>query len=313
MLKEVIKQLWFFLVVPGFLFTAAIGLFSTWIDRKITARLQYRQGPPWYQPFADILKLLGKQIFVPAGGSKLVFLAAPLFGLTAAILVSATIWLINIDRSSGFIGDLIVLIYLLLIPSIALIIGGSASRSPIAALGSSREIKLILAYELPFLLAIFTVVAKSGSLLLGNIINYQSAHGMMLASASGLIAFLVALLVIQAKLGYVPFDIPEAEQEIMGGPLIEYSGAPLAVFKITKAMLFFILPVFLITLFLGGIDLSTFAGVMWLIIKYVILLLLVILIKNTNPRLRIDQAVRFFWGPVTALASIGFILAMIGW
>ena len=313
MLKEVVKQLWFFLVVPGFIFTAAIGLFSNWIDRKVTARLQYRVGPPWYQPLADVLKLMGKQIFVPAGGSKMVFLSAPLFGLAAATLVSTTLWLINIDRASGFIGDLIVVIYLLLIPSLALIIGGSASRSPIAALGSSREIKLILAYELPFILAVLTVVAKSGSLLLGNIISYQSTHGIMIASYSGLVAFIVTLLVIQAKLGFVPFDIAEAEQEIMAGPLLEYSGAPLAVFKITKAMLFFILPVFMITLFLGGIDIASAAGIMWFIVKYVILLVLVILIKNTNPRLRIDQAVRFFWGPVTALALIGFVLAMIGW
>ena len=173
--------------------------------------------------------------------------------------------------------------------------------------------KLVLAYELPFILAAFTVVAKVGSIIMGNSIGYQTEHGMIIASVSGAIAFLVSLLVTQAKLGYVPFDMAEAEQEIMGGVLLEYSGPALGAFKITKAMLFFTLPVFMITLYMGGIDIASWAGILWFALKYVIIVTLIVLIKNTNPRIRIDQAVRFFWGPVTVLAAIGFILALIGW
>lgn len=308
-----LRILFFFLIIPGFLFTALVGLLSTWVDRKVTARVQWRKGPPWYQPFADILKLLGKETIVPEGGSKLTFLSAPLVGLTAATLVSTMLWLFNADPKGSFVGDLIVVLYLLTVPSLALIMGGSASRNPLSAIGASREMKLILAYELPFILSAFTVVAKSGSILLGNIVNYQTGHGMFLLSFSGAIAFLVSLLVTQAKLGYIPFDMPEAEQEIMGGPLLEYSGPPLGIFKLTKAMLFFTLPVFLITLYMGGIDISSLPGILWFVIKYVIILTLIILIKNTNPRIRIDQALRFFWGPMTALAAIGFVLALIGW
>jgi len=130
---------------------------------------------------------------------------------------------------------------------------------------------------------------------------------MFLYSFSDFLAFLVSLLVVQAKLGLVPFDIPEAEQEIMAGTLIEYSGAPLAIFKMTKLILFFCLPVLLITLFMGS------GGIWWFILKYVIIVTLIVLIKNTNPRLRIDQALRFFWGPVTSLAIIAFLLAVLGW
>lgn len=312
-MEELLKILFYFLIIPGFLFTAVVGLFSTWIDRKVTARVQWRKGPPWYQPFADVLKLLGKETIVPEGGSIITFLFAPLFGLAAATLVSYMLWLFNLDPKGSFVGDLIVVLYLLTVPSLALIMGGSASRNPLSALGASREMKLILAYELPFILSAFTVVAKAGSIIMGNLIGYQALHGMMVLNFSGAIAFLVSLLVTQAKLGYIPFDIPEAEQEIMGGPLLEYSGAPLGVFKITKAMLFFILPVFLITLYLGGIDPTSWTGILWFILKYVIILTLIILIKNTNPRIRIDQAVRFFWGPVTILAAIGFVLALMGW
>jgi NADH-quinone oxidoreductase subunit H len=307
-----IELIYYFLVAPGFLFTAIAGLFSTWIDRKVTARIQWRQGPPWYQPFADILKLMGKEIIIPEGASKAVFLAAPLIGLAAVTLVSTMLWILNINIYGSFVGDLIVIYYLLIMPSLALIIGGSASRNPFSAMGASREMKLILAYELPFIIAMATVIAKTGSIIMGNIIGYQSMHGMMVGSASGAIAFFVSLLVAQAKLGFVPFDASEAEQEIMAGTLLEYSGAPLAVFKLTKAMLLFTLPVLLITLFLGGIDTYSLAGALWFMLKYAVILTLMILIKNTNPRIRIDQAVRFFWGPVTVLAVIGFILAMIG-
>ena len=310
---ETAKILLFFLIAPGLLLTAAIGLFSTWVDRKVTARLQYRKGPPWFQPFADVLKLMGKETIVPEGGARGVFVSAPLIGLSAVTLVSTMLWLCNLDRAGSFVGDLIVVLYLLTVPSIALIVGGSSSRNPLSALGSSREMKLILAYELPFLLAIFTVIAKTGSIIMGNILNYQAAHGALAASLSGVLALGVSILVMQAKLGYVPFDIAEADQELMGGPIMEYSGVLLGIFKVTKAMLLFVLPVFLITLFLGGIDISTVAGAGWFILKYVALLVAIILIKNTNPRLRIDQAVRFFWGPVTMIAIAALILAMIGW
>ncbi|MFH1825699.1 MAG: complex I subunit 1 family protein [bacterium] len=311
-LITVIKLLLLFLVVPGFIFTGLMGLVTTWIDRKVSARVQWRQGPPWFQPFADILKLLGKETIVPEGGSVLTFLGAPVVAIAAVTLVSTMLWVLNFNLASGFVGDLIVLIYLLTIPSLALIVGGSASRNPLAALGASREMKLILAYELPFILAVFTVVAKAGSIVIGQIIAYQAASGMIFLSFSGAIACLVTLLVVQAKLGYLPFDMPEAEQELMGGPLLEYSGPALAAFKLAKAMLFFVLPVFMITLFLGGIQISSLTGISWFVLKYVVIVTLIVLVKNTNPRVKIEQAVRFFWGPMTALAIIGFVLALFG-
>ena len=297
--------------MPGFLFTAFMGLLATWVDRKLAARVQWRKGPPWFQPFADILKLLGKETCVPSNSARAVFLSAPLFGLAAVTLVSTMVWMFNFNTGSGFIGDLIVVIYLLTVPSLALMVGGSASGNPLSAIGSSREMKLMLAYELPFLIAVLTVASKARTLLLGGIVSYQSGN-MVVMSLSGLIAFVVCLVVVQAKLGFSPFDIAEAEQEIMGGPLLEYSGTPLAEFRLTKAMLLFTLPALLITLFLGGIDVLSWTGILLFLVKYVIILVLLVLIKNTNPRLRIDQAVMLFWGPVTALAAIGFVLALIG-
>ena len=308
----VLRILFYLIVMPGFLFTAVAGLLSSWIDRKVTARIQWRQGPPIYQPIADILKLLGKEVFVPEGASKAVFLSAPVIGLAAVTVVSMMLWILNINIHASFAGDLIVLYYLLTIPAISSIVGGSASRNPFSALGASREMKLMLAYELPFIIVLATVISRTNSILIGNIIYYQSLHGMLIGSLSGVAAFIVTILVVQAKLGFVPFDVAEAEQEIMGGTTLEYSGAPLAVIRLTRSMLLFVLPVFVVTIFMGGIDTFSLAGALWFILKYLLILVLIILIKNTNPRLRTDQAVRFFWGPVSVLAAIGFILAIRG-
>jgi NADH-quinone oxidoreductase subunit H len=307
----ILKIIYYFLITPGFLFTAVNGLISTWIDRKITARLQWRRGPGFCQPFADILKLLGKETFVP-DDSKLIFVSAPLIALIAVTLVSTMLWILNINSYVSFAGDLIVIILLLTIPSIALIMGGSVSKNPLSTLGINREKKLLLSYELPFIIAILTVAARASSILTSEIISQQAVAGMNISSFSGAIAFIVSLLVAQAQLGFVPFDIAEAEQEIEGGPLLEYSGSLLAVFKLTKVMLLFTLPVLLITLFMGGIDTYSLAGILWFLMKYVFILTLIILIKNTNPRIRIDQAVHFFLRPMTVFAIIGFILAIMG-
>jgi len=306
------KALLAFIIFPGFLFTAVVGLLVAWIDRKVSARVQWRMGPPWYQNFVDFLKLLSKETVIPAKANIYTFLIAPLIGITGVVLVSTIIWVINFNPQHSFLGDLIVILYLLVLPSLALILAGSASANPIGATGASREMKLVLAYELPFILAVFTPLVRIRSLELGQILLYQSENGMMFTNhLSSAIAFIVAFLCIQGKLAYAPFDIPEAETELMGGPLVEYSGPPLAFFKLTHAMLLFVLPVFLVTLFWGGFN---FAGIniLWSILKYVLILVLIILLKNTSPRIRIDQALKFYWSIGFGLGIIGFLLALIG-
>lgn len=172
-----LKIIFSYLIFPGFLFSAAIGLLACWIDRKLTARLQWRVGPPWHQNFTDIIKLLGKEVIVPEG-AKLTFLFSPYLGLLSAILVSASLGRSIISPWNSFGQDLFVLFYLLIIPAIALIIGASASRNPLASVGASREMKMILAYELPFILAIIVVIIKSkGAIQIGQILQYQISLG----------------------------------------------------------------------------------------------------------------------------------------
>jgi NADH-quinone oxidoreductase subunit H len=297
-----------YLVFPGFAFAAAAGLISGWIDRKVTARIQWRCGPPWYQNFADIIKLFAKDVIVPEKTSY-AFLLAPFLGLLGASLASAVIGMAFLRPGAGFIGDIIVVLYLLVIPAACLIIGASCSRNPLASIGASREMKLVIGYELPFIMILIAVIVRSGgSLNLGEIISLQLAAGPNIASFSGALGFIAGILCAHAKLGFVPFDAAEAEQEIMGGALIEYSGAPLAFFRLTKAVLLYTMPMLLILLFwANSLNPLSIAG------KYVAILVIIILIKNTNPRLRVDQALRFFWGPVSAAAFISLVLAFMGY
>jgi len=313
MMKTALEYIFLFMVFPGFLFSGAMGLIVGWVDRKVTARLQWRVGPPWYQNFIDILKLaLYKETLIPHGVPKAVFLGMPAIGLAAATLVSTMLLVVNLAPQRGFIGDVIVVVYLLLIPPVALMLGAFASANSLASLGASREMKLMLSYELPFILALAVPIMKTGySIKLGAIIANQYSMGSVITSASGVISFVVMLLCVQAKLGFVPFDMPEAETEIMAGTCIEYSGKPLAMLKLTKAILTFAIPVLMITLYFGGIKLNA-GGAIKTALEYVGILVLMIVIKNTNPRVRIDQAMRFFWGAATVLAAISVVLAYMG-
>lgn len=293
-----------FLFFPGLLFTAAAGLATSWFDRKLTARVQMRKGPPLLQPLYDIAKLMIKETCVPEGGATWLFLSAPLIGLAGVSLASMIMWRAMLNPGSTFTGDLIVVLYLLTLPALSVILGAFTSRNPLASLGGSREMKLVMAYELPFILAACVPIIHARSIQLGDIMAAPVAAG----SLSGTLALLVALIAMQAKMTRVPFDIPEAECELGTGVLIEYSGPPLAMYKLTQAMMLFTGPMFLLVMFCGGISFdegwraAVGGGLMFLGLAT-----LVVLIRNTAPRLRIDQAMRLLWGPV----SLGAVLALL--
>jgi NADH-quinone oxidoreductase subunit H len=240
------------------------------------------------------------------------FMIAPLIGFSSVVVASTILWANSGGGRQSFLGDILVVIYLLAIPSISIMMGGFASGNPVARVGASREMKLLLSYELPFILAVLVPIIKSGfSLRLGEILSMQAQNGVFALSVSGVLALIVFVLVMQAKLAFVPFDIPEAETEIILGPLTDYSGTSLAVFRLMKNMLLFTLPFFLVILFLGGFHLNGIQ-ILYSFLKYVAILVIITVIRNTNPRLRIDQAMKFFWGPVTAVAVVAVIFAMLG-
>ncbi|MHC4105793.1 MAG: respiratory chain complex I subunit 1 family protein [Planctomycetota bacterium] len=306
-MTEALQNLFWILIFPGFLFTIVLGLVACWIVRKVSALVQWRVGPPLFQPFYDVMKLMGKETLVPQDGQRTVFIAAPVVGLAGVLLLSTMLWRITISQSD-FVGDIIVAIYLMILPSLALILGSSASASPHATIGTSREMKLVMSYELPLVLALIIVIIKTG----GQLSLFKIAEFTPALSISGMLAFLASLLCVQAKLGFVPFDIAESETEIASGLIMEYSGPLLAVWKIMQAMMLVALPLFLVMVFLGGFGTTIGWPLVWGIGKYVLVLVLIILIKNTNPRVRIDQAMKFFWVYCGIALAIAIILASIG-
>ena len=308
-----IRNLLYYLIFPGFIFIGVIGGLLSGFDRKITAWLQFRKGPPLIQPFYDFIKLLlVKETILPAKGSIVTFLATPVFAITGAALSGVMILLPAFHYSSGFSGDIIVIFYILTIPSISYILGALAAGNPLASVGASREMKLIMSYELTFLLVLAAIVLKAGmAIKISDIIQAQVTQGPFIGSVSGVLLFLVLIFCIQAKLGLVPFDMAEAEAEINHGAFIEYSGSAYAMIKLAKYMMMFVLPALACILLLGGMRVDGI-HILWTVLKVLGVVLLITLIRNTNPRVRIDQAMRFFFIWMNLLVIIAFVLILFG-
>lgn len=307
-------NLFYFLFFPGLLFLAVTGGFLSWFDRKMTARVQFRKGPPLLQPFYDFFKLLlVKETIIPKNGSPVIFLLAPVFAVFGATMAGVFIMLPLFGITTGFKGDILVIFYLLTIPSLSYIIGAVASGNPLAAVGGSREMKLILSYELTFLLFIAGVIMKAGQQIdMYSIIQSQQEATPFIGSISGVLLFIAGIFCVQAKLALVPFDMPEAEAEITEGIFIEYSGAAYAMIKLAKYIMLFILPAFIIALLMNGFNLKG-TGIAWAILKVLVVVLVITLIRNTNPRIKIRQAVTFFMIWMNLIAVLAIVLIFFGY
>lgn len=314
---DILMTLFHVLVFPGFLFVAVIGLLLAGIDRKILARMQKRIGPPIVQPFYDFFKLLGKETIVPHSANRTAYLLAPIMGLVSLIVVALFIPIFSFSTFSGN-ADLIVILYLLTVPAVALIIGGSASGSPFAGIGISREMVAMMAYELPLVIVLLSVAKKVGGdslcFSLQQIVEWQANNGCALFQWSLIPAALAMLLVIPAEVGTQPFDVAEAETEICEGPLVEYSGAPLGVFKLNTAMKMFIMTSLFTALFLGGIDTGILAlnAVILVAICIALTVLCMTLIHAITARLKIEHLFKFYWTVVAGLAALSLILVWLG-
>lgn len=313
----ILKDLFYILVFPGALFAAVIGLLLAGIDRKVLARMQKRVGPPLRQPFYDFFKLMGKETIIPHAANKAAYLAAPVMSVASLMLMMLFIPIFGFSAFSGR-ADLIVLLYLITIPGVALIIGGSASGSPYAGIGISREMVTMMAYELPFIIVLLAVARKVGGselcFSMQGIADWQAANGCALFHWALIPAAIAMLLVIPAEVGTQPFDVAEAETEICEGPLIEYSGAPLGLFKLATAIKMFVMTALFTALFLGGIRTGFVAldAVILVAICAVLTVLCMTLIHAVTARLKIEHLFKFYWTIVTGLALISLILVWLG-
>jgi len=322
-MTDIAEAVFAILIFPGGLFALALGLFLKGADRKALARLQRRVGPPLYQPVLDIIKLMTKETLIPTTANETAFLLAPVLGLTGMLVTAAVLPIGGVYGGVPGLGDLLVLLYLLPIPAMGLMLAGGASSSPYGALGFSREMCMMFAYEMP-LIATFLAVAvrvggASGSLLsLPAIMDYQYRTGPLLFDPVMLPAALALLFFIPGTMGHGLFDIPEAEPEVIEGPLLEYSGPLLAMFHLMSAVKLVVVLELAVALFFpnplvaggGGWVLANLA---WHVCKCLVLLMLsVTCFRAATGRLRLDQGFKFFvkFTSPLALASLGmaFIL-----
>lgn len=308
------------LLFPGGLFALALGLALKGVDRRVAARLQRRIGPPLLQPLFDLIKLGRKDTMVPAVAPSRLFLGAPLAGTCAMALAAALIPIAGIYTPPAALGDLLVLLYLLTVPAIVLMLAGSSSGSPFGAIGFSREMALVLAYEGPLLLVMAAVAVFVGraqgeavTFSLAGIVAWQQAHGPLIAEPLLWPALLAFLAFYPANLGIKPFDIPEAETEVLDGPLVEYSGPALGLFKVMSALKAVVVLGLGIALFCPWAPEQTALALAVHLLKYLLLTVLgVSLVRTAMGRMRIDQAFRFFLkGPLAlALASLLLVLGL---
>jgi len=315
-----LQYLGYILIFPGFLFCFLCGMLLTGIDRKLVARMQKRVGPPILQPFYDFFKLCGKETIVPAAASRTTFLMAPLVGLAALVVIQLFIPIHGFSAFSGM-ADIIVILYLLLIPALAAILGAAASGSPYAGVGLSREMVTIISCELPLVLVLLAVARTVGNALgtglcfsMSSIAQYQVLHGSLITKASMIPAAVAFALVIPGETGSHPFDTAEAETEICEGMHAEYSGAPLAVFKLSHAVKILTLTSLFVALFLGGVGtgIAALDGVIVFALCVAATALFISLVHAVTARLKIEQVFKYYWTVVSGLALVSLVLAWYG-
>ena len=304
----------------------AVGLLFCGVDRVLVARMQSRIGPPLRQPFRDTLKLLAKQDLVPANAIPSVFRFAPVAALAGALTLLFYLPLGGIG-SPVFAGrdDAILVLYLLLIPGLAMVVGGFASGSPYASIGAQREMVTMVSYELPLATVILAFAWRLDALGIANPFSLSQIAANPVWTTSGplgiagaILLLSVMLLVTPGELGRIPFDSPEAETELAGGLLVEYSGRSLALFQLALAVKTVAMCGLMVALFWPGDisgcicwahPVSRLADFAWFALKSGILMFFgVSLLRAGVARLRITDIVRLYWKPLALTALLALLL-----
>ena len=300
------------LVFPGLLFLSVYGFIIEFLDRKIYARMQNRVGPPWYQPIADFLKLIGKRAIIPEDANSAIIRIMPFISLTAVAVAFMYIPVFGDKAIFSFNGDLIIVLYFLAILPLTTFLAGWYSRSVYATIGATRILTQMFVYEVPLFISLLAPTLLAGSWSITDVTEYYAAHPVY--ALINIPVMVTALIAFQCKLERAPFDSPEAETEIVSGALVEYSGRFLAFFKMSLDCEL----VLVISLF-SAIFLPFTTGIIWVdfllyFVKTLFTLLLLTLMRVTMARLKIVDVVTFCWKYLTpvALAQVVFNILVRG-
>jgi formate hydrogenlyase subunit 4 len=298
-------------VYPGFVFAIVFGLLCQGLERKVVTRAQSRAGQPLFQPFRDLLKLLGKSPFGASGG--VVEGLLPVISIAFSVLALAFLPLpgnpfptVTLAGRAVQGWDLLVVLYLLEMPSLLYAIAGYASRSIYGQIGASRRVQLIAGYGIPYLVAAISVAGAVKSFNIGEI----AAAGGLSISAVKIVALVVVLFALPGRLGLNPFSQAEAEVEVLGGPVVEYSGRRLALFRVARAV-DAVAAISLVVVLFAPQRWSTWLNVLVYLAVSVVIVAGLGFVDASTIRLRLDQALKTYWIYGLPLASLVLIFAVI--
>jgi NADH-quinone oxidoreductase subunit H len=294
-----------FLVFPGGLFVIVGSLAYEFVDRKLVARFQNRLGPRWFQPLADLVKLLVKEEIVPVGVNRGLFIGLPVAALAASMTAALYVPMAGLAPTWHFRGDLIVTVYLLMMMTLCIGLAGANTTDRFSVIGSTRALTQLFSYEAPFLLALLGPAIAAGTWQIAEVNGYAREHLWMIVTQP--IGFLVALIGLMGKLELPPFDAPEAETEIVSGALTEYSGRGLAYFHLGRDIELLIGLTLISAFYLGGL-----ANPLHFFVKTLALLFVTAGLQSLFARLRIDQTVGLWWriGAVLALVQLLILIVL---
>lgn len=304
-----LMSLFYLFIFPGLLFLSFYGIMLEFLDRKLFARFQNRVGPPWFQPLADFIKLFAKEGIVPTRADKGMFKVLPAFAVAAAAVVILYIPIWGTKALYSFEGDLIVTLYLLTIPTVTFFIAGWVSSSLYATVGAVRTITQLFAYEVPLFMSLLGPAILAGSWSLSGIAEFYAANPLMaLANIPGMA---VAIIAIQGKLERSPFDIPEAETEIVAGPFTEYSGRFFALFRMAIDIEMIVVASIVAAVFLPFFSENIWLGILIYVLKTIGVIFILSLIRALMARIRIEQMVNFCWKYLAPLALLQILIDII--
>ena len=314
-----LKTLLYIFVYPGLIFLFVYSTFCEWFDRKVYARLQNRMGPThtgrWgiLQPVADFIKLLAKEDIVPERADKTLFTLIPVFGIAAVAtaMMLLPVWHYDLAQPSAnsFSGDIIVLLYILTLPTLVFFLAAWSSTSYFSTIGGARVLTMLFGYEVPLFLTVLSPAIMAGSWRLAEIASFFQHKPLLLLP--NIIGFIVSVICLQAKLERTPFDIPHAETEIVGGTFTEYSGKKLALFRLMTDVEMVVGSGLIATVFLGGFPGGVILGFVYFVIKTLFIIFLLSLIRALTSRIRIDQVISFSWKYLAPLAVLQLLITIV--
>jgi NADH-quinone oxidoreductase subunit H len=304
-----LKMLLAAFIFPGFLFLSVYSFTLDFIDRKLYARMQNRVGPPWYQPLADFFKLIGKKTLIPVDANKTMFRVMPIVSLAAVAAGFLYVPVLGENAVFSFEGDLVIVLYFLTIPPLAMFLAGWYSRGVYATIGATRILTQLFVYEVPLFIAILAPTLIAGTWSISGLTAFYAAHP--LYALINLPAAIVSLISFQCKLERAPFDSPEAETEIVSGALVEYGGRLLAFFKMAHtAELVLVISLFT-AVFLPFMTGNVFLDFLLYILKTLVVLLISTLMRVSMARLKINNIVSFCWKFLAPVALVQVILNLL--